>query len=57
MVFEETNITPRGARAFIARTYSLGLDFNKNDWALSGKKGMKAPKEGHHLNKVGPKVK
>jgi hypothetical protein len=57
MVFEETNITPRGARAFTARTYSLGLDFNKNDWAPSGKKGMKAPKEGHHLNKVGPKVK
>jgi hypothetical protein len=46
-----------GARAFATQTYSLGLDFDENDWTPNGKKGMKAPREGHHLNKGGPKVK
>ncbi len=57
MVFEEAEASNKQVRAFVTQTYSLGLDFDKNDWAPSGKKRMKAPREGHHLNKGGSKVK
>ncbi len=57
MVFEEAEASNKQVRAFVTQTYSLGLDFDKNDWAPSGKRRMKAPREGHHLNKGGSKVK
>jgi hypothetical protein len=57
MFFEKAKPSTKGVRAFVAWTYSLGLDFNEKNWAPNGKRGMKAPREGHHLNKGGPKVK
>jgi hypothetical protein len=51
MVFEEAEASNKGVKAFIAQTNSLGLNFDKNNWAPSGKRRMKAPREGHHLNK------
>jgi hypothetical protein len=57
MVFEKAKPRTKGVRAFTTQIYSLGLDFDKKNWAPSGKRRMKAPREGHHLNKGGPKVK
>jgi hypothetical protein len=36
---------------------TLWLDFDENNGAPNGKKRMRLPKEGHHLNKRGLKVK
>jgi len=36
---------------------TLGLNFDENNGALNGKKKMKPPKEGHHLNKGITKIK
>jgi hypothetical protein len=37
--------------------FTLKPNFNKNNRALGGKRGMKAPKERHHMNRQGLKVK
>jgi hypothetical protein len=37
--------------------FVLGLDFDEDDGTSNGKKRMKVQGEGHHLNKVGLKVK
>jgi hypothetical protein len=37
--------------------FTLKLNFNKNNRALGGKRWMTAPKERHHMNKQGLKVK
>lgn len=60
MVFEEVEIGARGAKALVARTYSLvalQLDFDEDDGTSNRKKRMKDQREGHHLDKVGLKVK
>jgi hypothetical protein len=60
MFFEEVEARNRGARAFVAWTYSLlalGLESNENDGVSIGKRGMGPLEEEHHLNKGGVKVK
>jgi hypothetical protein len=36
---------------------TLKLNFNENNGALGGKRGMKTPRERQHLNRQGLKVK
>jgi hypothetical protein len=60
MVFEEAKVGARGAKAFIAWTYyllALRLHFDEDDGVLSGKRRLKFPREGHHLNRGGTKGK
>jgi hypothetical protein len=45
MIFEKAELSTKGVKAFAAQTYSLGLYFDKNNWAPSGKRRMKAPRK------------
>jgi hypothetical protein len=60
MVFGEVKIGAKGQRPLHHKhtpLFALGLDFDKDNGASSGRKGMKIPREGHDLNRKGPKVK
>jgi len=60
MISKEAKIRARGWRLSQHEhipLLTLGLNFDKNDGVLSGKKGMGPLEERHHLNKGRPKVK
>jgi len=60
MVFGKVKTGAKGKRPFHHKhipLLPLGLDFDEDNGASSGRKGMKIPRGGHDLNRKGPKVK
>jgi hypothetical protein len=60
MVFEKVEVGARGqgpSQHEHTPLFVLRLDFDENNGTSNGKKRMKVQGEGHHLNRVGLKVK
>jgi hypothetical protein len=61
MVFEKVKVRAKGWTGPLQHEYiplfTLRLNFNEHNGAFNGKRRMGLLREGHHLNKGGPKVK